>query len=115
MIIARHGVGVGVTEPEAEAEGEAVAVAVAVGVGEGEGGATVAVAVAVTLANGVAGGGTKTELLVPVMEPSLVSVAVIVWFPGVLMVTAKKPVPLVKVPSGGRVPLLVLVKCTVPE
>jgi len=80
-------------------------VAVAVGVDVG---------VAVGLAAGLAGGGTKTGLLVPVMEPLLVSVAVIVWFPGVLRVTSKKAVPLVKVLLGGRSPLLVLVKCTVP-
>ena len=116
MSTGRHGVGVGVTEPPAEAEGEAEAVAVAVAVGVGEGGTAVAVevGVAVGLANGVAGAGTKTELLVPVMESLLVSVAVIAWFPGVLRVTTKKPVPLVKVLSGGRFAPLVLVKCTVP-
>ena len=54
-------------------------------------------------------------MLVPVMELLLISVAVIVWFPGALRVTTKKAVPLVRVVLGGRVPLLVLVKCTVPE
>ena len=94
------------------AVGVGVPVAVAVDVG-----VTVAVllAVAVALAAGVAArGGMKTGLLVPVMELSLVSVAVIVWFPGVLRVTTKKPVPLVKVLSGGRDAPPVLVKWTVP-
>ena len=90
----------------------AVAVAVAVGVG----GAAVAVAVAVALGGGVGWvGGTKTGLLVPAIELSLRSVAVIVWFPGVLRVTTKKAVPLVRVVLAGRVPLLVLVKRTLPE
>ena len=93
-----------------------MAVAVGLGVGVGEGGGTVKVAVAVALGGGVGWvGGTKTGLLVPVMELSLRSVAVIVWFPGVLSVTTKKAVPLVRVVLAGRVPLLVLVKRTLPE
>ena len=95
--------------------GVAVVAAVAVAVGVDVAAAVgVDVGVAVGLASGLAGGGTNTGLLAPVMEPLPVSVAVIVWFPGVLRVTSKKAVPLVKVLLGGRSPLLVLVKCTVP-
>ena len=97
--------------------GEAVDVAVGVAVA-----VMVAVAVAVDVAVGVGdglgvtleGGGTKIVLLVPVIVGLLVSVAVTVWFPGLLSVTTKKPVPLVKVLSSGRFPVLVLVKWTVP-
>jgi len=106
------GVGVSVAEGEEEGEGEGVGVGVKGGVGDGVGvgGGVVAVGVGVTLE----GAGTKIGLLVPVMEGSVMSVAVIVCCPGMLSVTRKKAVPLVKVLLGVRFPLLVLVKCTVP-
>ena len=44
-----------------------------------------------------------------------VSVAVILWDPGLSRTALKVPVPLVKVLLAGKTPWLVLVKCTVPK
>ncbi len=78
----------------------AVAASVAVGEGEGEGGPSDC---------------TKIGLLVPLMDGSLVSVAVIVWYPSVLSVGMKMAVPLGNGESGGsNAKGSVLVKCTVP-
>src|SRR5580692_7631261 len=58
---------------------------------------------------------TVIELVVPVMEAVTVSVAVIVWPPGVFSVTWKTPDPFVKVVFAGNTAApSVLVKCTVP-
>jgi hypothetical protein len=58
---------------------------------------------------------TVTELLVPVMPATAVSVAVTVWFPAELSVAEKVPVPLVSVELEGKCAAgSVLVKCTVP-
>ena len=46
--------------------------------------------------------------LVPVIEPLVVSVAVMVWMPGVFRVARKKPAPLVKAKSGDRAAALSL-------
>ena len=52
---------------------------------------------------------------VPVIPEVTVSVAVTVWLPVVFKVTAKFPVPLVRVVFAGSVAVpSVLVKCTVP-
>jgi len=58
---------------------------------------------------------TATALDMPVMVPVTVSVAVMVWVPGVCKVTESVAVPAVSVVLAGRVALpSVEVKCTVP-
>src|SRR5690242_13725556 len=58
---------------------------------------------------------TSTPPEVPLMDPLTVSMAVIVWVPSFLNVAEQVPVPLVNVPSGGRMAdPSVLVKWMVP-
>ena len=65
-----------------------------------------------------AGQAARTAMcaLVPVIELVTVSVAVMVWFPGVAKVTGNMPTPAGSVESAGRVmvPKSVLVKCAIP-
>ena len=86
-----HGPGVGVVGGVGVGVPVAVAVGVALGVGKGvgEGG-------------GGPSGITKIGLLVPVMDGSLVSVTVIVWYPYSLSVGMNVPIPLGNGESGGR-------------
>ena len=67
---------------------------------------------------GAAGQAARTAMfaLVPVIELVTVSVAVMVWFPGVAKVTGNMPTPAGSVESAGSVmvPKSVLVKCAIP-
>ncbi len=63
----------------------------------------------------VAAAGLTAMVLEPVLEPALVSVAVIVWNPAVFNVPLKVPTPLLSVALAGRVALAsLLVKWMVP-
>ena len=59
---------------------------------------------------------TATLPVVPLIEPVTMSVAVMVWVPEALSVTAKVPTPPLRVLLAGRTAEpFVEVKCTVPE
>ena len=61
----------------------------------------VAVVGAPTLKGVAAAAATEIELLVPVIDEVLVSVAVMVWLPAVFKVAKKEPTPLVRGGVGG--------------